>query len=367
MARNGGSMDDNVQVSEIISLWKNKIENTWNVKEDLLALYFENPFCVKRCRYCAFFRGKGFPGSPAFDFYYKSLMPRIIDLYYETLSLRTPDMCYFGGGTANLVSPNILRGILEKVPFFRNIPSKKMEVHPAFLTMDQLDLLTSYGFTDLSVGIQTFNRNLLLRNNRMLFDEKIIVRILQHVMANNIKLNCDVIAYLDTGDFEDLSILKNDLIHLASTYHPSYITIYPLYQLFCKRFQRCLSYQQGQLGDKIEKLIELIEEFSIRYGYHIALFDPNHTKKQETSNNLSICHTLSRESDIITSKSFLYDCSFGECSNMQNVIALGGYGDSPSYSYIKNQIYYTIKNAESNMRVVVHPKPADRGDIYFDL
>jgi len=154
------------------------------------GIYFHIPFCKKKCSYC--------------DFYSKNDLNGIDELVkYEIkeLKLRSDyldnefvNTIYFGGGTPSLLNINSIQELLNCV---RNeyIVSDNCEItfeaNPDDLTEDYLNYLFNIGINRLSIGIQSFNDDVLKFLGRRHDSKKLrhIINIAQKIGFDNISVD----------------------------------------------------------------------------------------------------------------------------------------------------------------------------------
>ncbi len=126
----------------------------------MAGIYLHFPFCKSKCNYC--------------DFYSKiNLSSRDILVKHEILELilrkkyienEIVNSIYFGGGTPSLLSIHQICDILTTIRhnFSVSIDCEiTFEANPEDLTEEYVSSLISYGINRLSIGIQSFNDNIL--------------------------------------------------------------------------------------------------------------------------------------------------------------------------------------------------------------
>lgn len=123
-----------------------------------LGVYVHVPFCATTCDFCAFYQTV--PKADA--------VPRYLAAVREEARLvgragRTVDTAFWGGGT-----PGLLRaGELEQLgramlDFCGGAPTEwSVEMAPATVTAERLNVLRSLGVTRISLGVQSFDETLL--------------------------------------------------------------------------------------------------------------------------------------------------------------------------------------------------------------
>ena len=130
----------------------------------MAGLYIHIPFCKQACHYC--------------DFHFSTnlqLMEQMMDSILLELQLRKEylkgeavDTIYFGGGTPSLVPAKYLEKILDQISAL--FPGSKQEVtleaNPDDLNPQALATWKSLGIDRLSLGIQSFQDQILKAYNR---------------------------------------------------------------------------------------------------------------------------------------------------------------------------------------------------------
>ncbi len=122
------------------------------------GLYIHVPFCLGKCPYCDFYSTDD---STLISSWIKALENEIL-LYKDTFN--DFDTLYLGGGTPSCLSLNDLEKLIETVrksfSFFSD-SEITIEVNPGDLTPDKLKQLRSLGFNRLSLGVQSFDDEVL--------------------------------------------------------------------------------------------------------------------------------------------------------------------------------------------------------------
>jgi oxygen-independent coproporphyrinogen-3 oxidase len=124
-----------------------------------LGVYVHIPFCVQKCAYCHFAIDPGRPAEARLERYLNALAREI-----ESSAGGEADTIYFGGGTPSLVP---VRQIRELIAALRSryviSPSAEVtvETNPADLDAHGFDALLQAGVNRLSLGVQSFDDNVL--------------------------------------------------------------------------------------------------------------------------------------------------------------------------------------------------------------
>ncbi|HPP06616.1 MAG TPA: coproporphyrinogen III oxidase family protein, partial [Syntrophorhabdaceae bacterium] len=185
-----------------------------------LLLYIHIPFCEELCPYCSFNRVVFREGLARQ--YFKALREELS--IYKRLNY---DFCglYAGGGT-----PTVLIDELEEtLHLARSIFSIKevsVETNPNHLTPKNIERLKSMGINRLSVGVQSFNDEILKATERYhkYGSGKEIAERLSSTLGNFDTLNVDMIFNFPIQTMENLESDLSTLIEL----NVDQITYYPL-------------------------------------------------------------------------------------------------------------------------------------------
>ena len=193
----------------------------------MAGIYIHIPFCRKKCYYCDFFTSQNIDLTNSFV----DALLLEIDSKNNYLLNNNIETIYFGGGTPSVLSAELLKIILQKLYAGYNISSNAeitIEVNPDDITVEYLLDIKKIGFNRLSIGLQSFNNDMLKLMNRRHNSEQAIksVEIAQQVGFNNISV--DIIYGLPESDVKFLreeltQIVKLGVQHI-SAYHLTYET-----------------------------------------------------------------------------------------------------------------------------------------------
>ena len=134
-----------------------KEPKTVNPAQMSLGLYCHVPFCASTCDFCAFYQEK--PRRDDLDRYLNAM-----DAEFALISdSRVVDTVFWGGGTPGLLSAKDLerlgRSMLECLG---NAPAEwTIEMAPSTVKADKLAVLRDLGVTRISMGVQSFDEELL--------------------------------------------------------------------------------------------------------------------------------------------------------------------------------------------------------------
>lgn len=129
------------------------------------GLYIHFPFCLQKCVYCSFYSVASMQRR---EEYWTALFQEM-ELRKNFLSDNHYNTLYLGGGTPSLCTPAELERMLEKI--HQNFKIKEdaectIEANPEQLNADYLSVLKSLGFNRLSIGVQSFDDDILRLLNR---------------------------------------------------------------------------------------------------------------------------------------------------------------------------------------------------------
>ena len=130
-------------------------------KNSSYLLYIHIPFCEQLCPYCSFVRVK-FDRSLAFDYF--DALKKEIEIYHNLGYCF--DSVYIGGGTPTIM-PDRLARIIEFVKSTWQIKQISVETNPNHLTSEILRILKDVGTNRLSIGVQSFNNDILKSIQRL--------------------------------------------------------------------------------------------------------------------------------------------------------------------------------------------------------
>lgn len=184
------------------------------------SLYIHIPFCKQICSYCDFTK---------FCYQKKWVMPYLESLKKEILEKyqnETLKTLYIGGGTPTSLEEHELEYLLELTKYF--VKDSKIEftieANLKDLTLSKIKLLKKYGVNRISIGIQTFHKNLQKTLNRN-EDYNLLKEVITTLKENNItNINLDLMYAIPNETLDDV---KKDLEYFLSLDVP-HISTYSL-------------------------------------------------------------------------------------------------------------------------------------------
>lgn len=157
----------------------------------MAGIYVHVPFCSSRCIYCDFYSTT--QGMEMRSAYVKALC-REIESRKQELNQQNISTVYFGGGTPSLLTLEQLDDIVSTLRANFTISSDAevtLESNPDDVTEDLAAGWLALGFNRVSLGLQTFNDDILrlLRRRHNASTAKAAVKILRKVGFENITLD----------------------------------------------------------------------------------------------------------------------------------------------------------------------------------
>jgi len=167
------------------------------------GLYVHIPFCESICHYCDFV--KRVPKNEQMMDEYLNHLVEEIKSYQD--HFKTIDTIYIGGGTPSMLSVKQLRVLLDALKEIH--PNEyTIEVNPESYTEDKGALFKHYGINRISLGVQTFNQELLHYLNRKHTTDHVL-SVIDHLKKIGIsRLSVDLI-YAIPG--QTMEMLDHDL------------------------------------------------------------------------------------------------------------------------------------------------------------
>lgn len=186
-----------------------------------MGIYVHIPFCRSKCIYCGFY-------SVASDRLKEAFIQALcceIDLrkdYYAPVGT-----LYFGGGTPSCLSLPEIRRITEKLEStYVIVPEaeRTLEVNPEDLDVDKLKGWKSLGFNRLSIGVQSFQDDLLRAVHRRHTSRQVTEGIERARKQGFDNISIDLIIGLPGQSME---VLQRDLLQ-ALQVEADHVSIYML-------------------------------------------------------------------------------------------------------------------------------------------
>lgn len=187
------------------------------------GLYIHIPFCKQACSYCDFY----FVTRQEYKQDFVDELIREIhskkDSRFTEESIQT---IYFGGGTPSLLTPAQVESILEAINEVFEVQSEEitLEMNPDDVSKELLSGLKSAGVNRASMGVQTFNPELLNFMHRAHTSEE-AMRCLELLKASDFEVFTVDLIYGNPG--QSLQSLEQDIDTILQ-FDPPHISAYSL-------------------------------------------------------------------------------------------------------------------------------------------
>jgi coproporphyrinogen III oxidase-like Fe-S oxidoreductase len=227
-----------------------------------IGLYLHIPFCKQICPFCPY--NKVLLYGQDVDAYARAVKKEV-EMYRERLEASTITSLYVGGGTP-LASP---RQLLDLIAFLtrslRIGPEIGVEVHPSDASVENISALRESGVNLLSLGVQSFQDDLLQRISRPYDAQKAKEALANAMNADFDSVDVDLMFGLP-GETEDQ--LERD-VEYAFKAGIGQLSAYPLIVFSFTKMPEVLARSGfSKPGWRQErKMLQIIEGLSKTYGY----------------------------------------------------------------------------------------------------
>lgn len=215
------------------------------------SMYVHIPFCNRICTYCDF--NKVLIKNQPVDEYITALISELGS--YEKQTLKT---IYVGGGTPTALTVSQLDRLLKfMTEHFTVTDEFTFEANPDELTSEKLDVLHNYGVNRVSLGVQTFNNDLLKVLGRTHNFDDIFNSInhLEKIGLTNYSL--DLMYNLPGETFDDIDMSLKYISELKPKHISWYSLIIEPHTVFYNKINQGKMSIGGSLeeGEKYDKVI----------------------------------------------------------------------------------------------------------------
>ena len=205
------------------------------------AAYIHLPFCRRRCFYCDFpisvVGDRGGAGMVMIDDYVRAVVRDI----QQTPGMRQPlKTIFFGGGTPSLLSPPQLAAIIQAIALrFGIAPDAEvsMEIDPGTFDRDRLQGYLDIGLNRFSLGVQSFDEELLkiCGRSHSLADVMRSIELIQQLNVDNFSL--DLISGLPHQTLEHCRTSLEKAIAISPKHLSCYDLVLEPVTAFGKQYQ----------------------------------------------------------------------------------------------------------------------------------
>jgi putative oxygen-independent coproporphyrinogen III oxidase len=236
------------------------------VNKLIKSAYLHIPFCEHICHYCDF--NKVFLKGQPVDDYLKAL-DQEIQLTVKQYPTDDLDTIFVGGGTPTSLNEQQLYRFCESIN--RNLPKSEtveftFEANPGDLTKEKLQILKDAGVNRLSLGVQTFNEELLKKIGRV-HKAKDVYQTIDHAKSLGFEnISIDLIFSLPSQTLSDFKESLTEAFSLDITHYSAYSLIIEPKTVFYNLMKK------GKLptpGEDVEAaMYELLMEEMEKHGFN---------------------------------------------------------------------------------------------------
>jgi len=220
--------------------------------DNSFGIYIHVPFCLSKCSFCSFY--KEIYSEEMKQKYLQAIKKEIL----ESSIAGAANWVYIGGGTPNTLSIDeldqyIVLPLRQKVKF----ETLGIELLPSILSEDYLAALKTAGFTKVSMGVESFDKNVIKSTGRNADKNESIVDLISFAKSIGLLVNTDMMVGLPKQTRDSF---LND-IRKAALISPDQIITYPYMTLRGTE-------QTSAIGDREQfELIEAAHEILGDFGY----------------------------------------------------------------------------------------------------
>lgn len=229
------------------------------------AAYLHIPFCEHICHYCDF--NKVFLKGQPVDEYIKAL-DQEISMTLNQYPTDKLDTIFVGGGTPTSLNEQQLEQFCESIN--RNLPMNEnieftFEANPGDLSKTKLQILKDAGVNRISLGVQTFNDELLKKIGRAHRAKDVFQSIENIKMLGFANISIDLIFSLPTQTLTDFKESLTEAFSLDITHYSAYSLIIEPKTVFYNLMQKGKLPTPGE--DTEAAMYELLMEEMEQHGF----------------------------------------------------------------------------------------------------
>ena len=230
------------------------------------SAYLHIPFCEHICHYCDF--NKVFLKGQPVDEYLKAL-DQEIRMTVNQFPSGNLETIFVGGGTPTSLNEQQLYRFCDSIN--RNLPKSEtmeftFEANPGDLTKEKLQILKDAGVNRLSLGVQTFNEELLKKIGRVHKAKDVYQTIDNAKTIGFENISIDLIFSLPTQTITDFKESLTEAFSLDITHYSAYSLIIEPKTVFYNLLKK------GKLptpGEDVEAaMYELLMEEMEKHGFN---------------------------------------------------------------------------------------------------
>ncbi|GGI40110.1 radical SAM family heme chaperone HemW [Mammaliicoccus stepanovicii] len=231
------------------------------------SVYIHIPFCVRICTYCDF--NKFYIANQPVDEYLDCLIDEM-----STRKDKVVETIFVGGGTPTALSVVQLEKLLKAInDLFTVTAEYTFEANPDELTEEKIKLLKAYGVNRLSLGVQTFDDELLKVLGRTHQSDDIEKAVKLSRKHNIGSVSLDLMFHLPGQTIEQFDDSLNKALSLDIDHISSYALILePKTQFYNLYRKGKLKLPNEDLGEEMYQLLQKKMKSSHLNQYEISNF-----------------------------------------------------------------------------------------------
>ncbi|MBR5643842.1 MAG: radical SAM family heme chaperone HemW [Salinivirgaceae bacterium] len=191
----------------------------------MAGIYIHVPFCKRKCGYCNFYSTTRLELKTS----YLQTMRKELQQRRDYLNGEQVQTIYFGGGTPSLMEPAEIQSVIDTIKQLHSVadnPEITIEANPDDLTLAYISQLAQTSVNRLSIGIQSFDDEMLKLMNRRHTAQQAIDAVKNCQQAGYSNISVDLIYGLPQMTADDWcrqldNVARLNVQHL-SAYHLSY-------------------------------------------------------------------------------------------------------------------------------------------------
>lgn len=222
---------------------------------EMIGVYIHIPFCKKICNYCDFCK----------MYYDTKYVSKYLDTLEDEIKSRykgeVVPTIYIGGGTPSCLKIDELERLFRIIDIFKREDNYEytIECNVVDININLLKLFKAYGINRISIGVQSFSRDIIKKLGRdhdsnMVFDKINLVK----KYFDNISID------LIYGVTEDIEIVKRDILEFLELDIPHV----SCYSLIIEEHTKLYIQGNTYIDEEIDRdMFDYINDTLVKYGY----------------------------------------------------------------------------------------------------
>ena len=188
----------------------------------IISLYIHIPFCKSKCEYCDFY-SIPIDSSENSELQKALLETIVLELNHKLKQISSPiiETIFIGGGTPSAISPELFNSFLSKINSVikgLTVPDIEFstEANIESCSKEFMDAASSAEINRLSLGVQSFNPEILENMGRALYPDNVFEAVSEIRSHWQKRLSFDLISGITTNYSDDIKqALKLNTEHLS--------------------------------------------------------------------------------------------------------------------------------------------------------